>query len=115
MTPAESRYLSTLRGIYPMATDAHLATSPQFKAYCETVRERAWTRRKTVSDGTLARVFSPPVAPVCELLRNRLCAKCGLVFFAWRGPVCDECATPPGERPTIQASITSRAELPSLL
>ena len=111
MTPAESHYLATLRSLYPMATESHLLDSPQFLAYRETLRGRAWQRRKPVTDGTLAKVFPAPVAPVCELMRVRLCAKCGLNFFATVSPFCGECLfLPRGERPSQPASVCNRAE-----
>ena len=102
-------YLATLRGLYPMATDHHLQTSPQFLHYRETLRARAWTRNNSVNDGTLAKVFEQLESP--PFLKERLCAKCGLVFFATTSPFCAECKSPPcGERHPNNASVCSRAE-----
>lgn len=91
LTPQEMHYLSQLRSLYPMATDHHLQTSPQFLAYRGQMRARAWTRNNSVNDGTLAKVFERPPSP--PFLRDRLCAKCGLVFFATTSPFCAECVT----------------------
>lgn len=92
--PAEKQYARALRDRYG-GEWRDILSSPQFHHYSETYRARAWDRFSTVkpvNDGTLAKVFPPHESNPPQLMRDRMCAKCGLVFFATNSHFSSECS-----------------------